>query len=124
MSYCRLSSDSYRSDVYVYKTGSEDDPVITIHVAARHPIYPANAEAPPFHLLANDPEAFAAEMETWRIRRDAVVMVPLAHPSAGQSLYFEPGAAAEWLRQAAKDGLHIPEGVAEEIEEDHLPLLP
>lgn len=109
MSYCRFSSDDFRSDVYVYACAEG----WTVHVAANR-MDLTGIELPPE--IPEDVDHVAEWIERLaevaNITRDAP-RVSIDHPAAGEMLIFaDPTACADRLDQLEADGFHIPAGVA------------
>lgn len=118
MSYCRWSSDDFRSDVYCYHDMSGH---WVIHVAGmRHQIDPAlfPPESPPY-----DPD----HSETWArlyVDRHQRVMelirlaptIPIGGPHDGVSFYLDtPGEAADKLYELSAEGYHVPDAVIDDL---------
>lgn len=116
MSYCRFSSDNWKSDVYVYEHHSG---VWVIHVAGNRPV----GEIPRVPRLSEYSEETAdewvkAHTEAMEFLRTAE-RVNINLPHAGATFdELTPGAAAERLKELRALGYHIPEGVIEELEEE------
>lgn len=124
MSYCRWSSDNFKSDVYVYES---EEGWIT-HVAGRKHV----GEPPPdpysieiimqFKDGGNDPEFMAKWEEMKRVRQDWSDTAPwqdLPPPYGGENYRDStPQECAARLRLMKESGLHIPDGVIEELENE------
>lgn len=118
MSYCRFSSDNYRSDVYVYAV--EDG--VNIHVAGRRLARPGEVPAAP-ELADLDPDdaaacqRFADAINAQAQHLQSAVMVAIGLPHAGDCYCVEtPGQAAAFLRELSALGYHVPAGVADALE--------
>lgn len=114
MSYCRFSSDNWRSDVYVY--GAAEG--IVIHMASNRPVGEI-PKGPPWEMINTDPQQFAdlynAQL-AWlgECEREAIDL-----PHAGQSFYgLTEAEAADLLDEMKAHGYHIPDGVIEELREE------
>lgn len=104
MSYCRFSSDGFKSDVYVYESVHE---CWTIHVAGQKKVGVENL--PPFAYYREWHEQYD-KLEEW---------VPLEGPHAGATYHLEtPGACADKLMEIRESGLHVPDGVIESLREE------
>ena len=111
MSYCRFSSDNWRSDVYVY-----DGDGIVINVAATR--------------TAGDIPAMPCITETtdeeWlRLHRiqmaylDTAERMPIESKYASKDYYgLSRCEAADLLEDMAKHGINVPDGVAEALREE------
>lgn len=118
MSYCRWSSDDFRSDVYVYESAGGVD----VHVArSRLPaeFFDTLPEPIPYSL-----ENFAAWYERGRevgalVDAASGDAEPIDLPHAGTSCTFadhaEAADALEWL---AALGYHVPDGVIDDLRAD------
>ena len=113
MSYCRFSSDKYRSDVYVYESADG----FTIHVASKR--YTETYPGP-------DPysrEEIAKPAEEWRDNYhafhhwlDNTPMETIGLPHDGETIVCDlPGICADTLQEMRDLGYNIPDGVIEEL---------
>src|SRR5690348_8302216 len=103
MSYCRWSSDGFRSDVYVYESVYD---CWTVHVAGRRRIGLDTLPQDPYDLLANCkskediPENW---QDIYRAYHDALRALPMEDinlPYAGKTFDLPtPGEAASKLRE-------------------------
>lgn len=113
MSYCRWSSDNWRSDVYVY---AHYDGTWTTHVAGRKRVGEI-PEAPSFAEPINDDW-----MRRYREHMDAVeaaemVDIGLAHD--GKTFKDAgPLECAATLLMLKATGYHVPPGVIEDLESE------
>ncbi len=115
MSYCRFSSDDFKSEVYVYE-GIGDE--FVIHVAAQK----HQADTPIPHLpsissvtTGEFTVAYQAQMD-WL---EKATLVPIDRAYAGHT--FRYGTASECAHQleSLRDlGYHIPDGVIETLYEE------
>lgn len=111
MSYCRFSSDDWRSDVYVYHDVGGG---WTTHVATHHPVFrtPLPAEVP----FPNDASQDKQLMD-WFHRTESVMAmfdeaekVPLDLPHAGETFNDPtPAACADRLESLRELGYHVPQ---------------
>jgi hypothetical protein len=119
VSYCRWSSDDWKSDVYVYE---DVDGYWSIHIAGRRVVF-AEPLPPPVTL----PHPFTEEQfHAWWERselvaaiRDRSEMVDIGLPHVGET--FEeptPGAAADRLAYLRGLGYHVPDGVIKTLREE------
>lgn len=122
MSYCRWSSDDFRSDVYVYN--SLDG--VTIHVGAGR--YAFQGPLPPALPVPEEiTESWAA---LWVERQRAVSQLvdqattePIGLPHDGATLIAEtPGEAAQLLRELVAEGYQVPGGVTEVLDHEQAEL--
>lgn len=125
MSYCRFSSDIYRSDVYVYESNSGWE----VYVASRKLAVevPDKLDAMP----CSTPQEWVAvslaahawrrslEDESGDIPDRLWVSLGELGEEAGQSYVTDsPGECAELLRQLQAKGFRIPDGVIDVLEEE------
>ena len=113
MSYCRFSSDNWKSDVYIYY-GKEG---YTVHVAQ----YRYTGEIPSLPDILETPteeyhKAYLAQMEAVNSSPKEKIKSELA----GATLTFEdPEALIQALRNMQRgEGIHVPEYVFEAIRQD------
>lgn len=113
MSYCRWSTDSFRSDVYV--CGSDEG--FVTHVAGNKRVLADDAHAPSLQLLIDGKaEDWVAANEAWQQILEAAQSVPIEHPDAGKSFIDDtPGECADRLEGLALQGFRIPEGVIDDL---------
>lgn len=113
MSYCRWSSDSFRSDVYVY--GS--DAGFVTHVAMTRHVLADDAQAPSLQLLIDGKtDEWVAANKAWHQILEAADAVPIEHPDAGASFIDNtPGECADTLERLAQQGFRVPEGVIADL---------
>lgn len=117
MSYCRFSSDNWKSDVYVYASAED---CYNIHVASNRTV----GEAPEVpSLMSVDLEtnpniwldAHKAQME-WleKAKRNKIDL-----PYAGESFCEEsPKAAVARLKELQQLGYHVPQHAIERLQEE------
>lgn len=120
MSYCRWSSDDFQSDVYVYEDCR--GPWV-VHVAGRRHVISLSGlpEVPDREVVGFDAwfEVWHERHELVSARIDKAETVPIDHPAAGESRYFDtPGEAADWLDELAATGLHVPDGVCDALRDE------
>lgn len=118
MSYCRWSTDDFRSDLYVYHDCGGQ---WVVHVAAKRVAF---AETLPPKLMKDSSEAGWSQDY---VRRTLAVLeivqrserVPIGLSRDGKSGYFDsPGEAADLVESLAEEGYIVPDGVVEEIREE------
>lgn len=116
MSYCRFSSDDWRSDVYVYE--SHDGWVV--HVAGSRGHKPVPAPDMKGLIDGRVPaELVAEQVADMRRRIEERRLVPIDHPLAGESRTFgEPSCCADWLEHLMTEGFHVPEHVVPALREE------
>lgn len=112
MSYCRLSSDDFQCDVYVYaaRWGWQT------HVAARRPVY-TEPLPPQVELPGKDDPGWEAAIEAW-VKRHAEVMAAVDEaqhaeiglPHDGASFVDDtPGECADRLESLRAIGYNVPQ---------------
>jgi hypothetical protein len=111
MSYCRWSSDGWKSDVYVY----ESEVGFEIHVATRKVVH--SKECPKLDFTSPKfEEQYEAEME-WL---DESEMEPLGLPSDGESYTLStPNECIDKLLELRKEGYHIPQYAINNLKEEN-----
>lgn len=121
MSYCRFSSDSFRSDLYVY----EADDGVVIHVASnrlvladdqRHPRWPDTDS------VESVWSAFELDYRAFMDAVDVAERVDIGLSRDGRTyrnLTFTD--AADLVRSLAAEGYRVPEGVADDLEAEAAP---
>ena len=113
MSYCRFSTDDFRSDVYVYDGGN-----IILMIASNKYEY-GNIKLPDPINLSDNPTAWFERYQTVRKILDTLPRVPLDHPDAGKTFeYDSPGACADKLISLAAEGVYVPDNVIEALREE------
>jgi hypothetical protein len=128
MSYCRFSSNNFKSDIYLYDSNQG----LCLHIAANRIV----GEPPAYNLMMvsklNDYKEGSAEyksildefMAAQKAHNDFMETVKREYINfehAGQTFYFsEANECAEFLRQLIALGYHVPEGVIEAVIEDGL----
>lgn len=121
MSYCRWSSDDWRSDLYIYESGEGFE----VLVAARRNSLEFFAALPAAVPLPTDWRD-EAQADPWFARRQAVddllndfPLVTIGLPHDGEMTTFgtaeEAADACEWL---AACGYHVPAGVIDALRSD------
>lgn len=111
MSYCRFSTNGFRSDVYAYQDNNE---AYVVHVAATRAIIPDDLNPPGFD---TPPDRFTEIYLTWYRAYDALPRVTLAQESAGKTFYESTlEDLEERLRDLQAEGLTVPDMAFEEIE--------
>lgn len=114
MSYCRFSSDNFRSDVYVYFSVDE---MFVCHIAQRKII---NIEECPQIQSMDDPATFLADyanrskwMDTCAARED------IEHELAGTTFSTDrPDDMAQALLDLREEGFHVPQYAIDELLEE------
>lgn len=113
MSYCRWSSDDFKSDVYVYESNAG----FMIHVA---PNSCELKDAPPTVELT--PETVSEYLARYKVISDLLKTAkrtPLPKQWAGETFCLDTAEeCAELLQQMKSDGLHVPDGVIEVLMEE------
>lgn len=127
MSYCRWSSDDWRSDLYVYESldGWE------VLVAGRRKV-PEFFAALPAEVPWPTDWRDEAQTDPWFARQQAVTdmldgfgWVDLPAPYAGEMVTFDSAdEAADALVWLAACGFHVPDGVIDAIRSDAAPSSP
>lgn len=114
MSYCRFSSDDWRSDVYAYE---DVGGYWQIHVAGNR-----NATgAPPIDrtldLTTDDGRREWLDQHRRQMRfLEMTAKISIDHPQAGASYQCgSPGEAADRLEQLLAEGFHVPMYAIEEL---------
>ena len=121
MSYCRFSSDSFRSDVYVYANVSG---AWTTHVATVRMEHPDGKARPEEVSWADHPDPawpdrFVAAHQALLEWLNECAAVAIGLPFDGDSFDDAgPGECAERLKTLRDAGYHIPNGVIESLEEE------
>lgn len=112
MSYCRFSSDNWKSDVYVY----EAEAGFTVHVALSRFV----GDIPP--LLPWSEKNHDAWVKSYEEQMEVVSRLPTQHiggPFDGKTFIYRNLAELRiGLRGLQAAGYHIPEFVFEMIDED------
>ena len=112
MSYCRFSSDNWKSDVYVY----ESDNGFEVHVAASRVV----GDIPPLlELSEENREAYSDRYQEQMTAVSTAERVPINGPHDGKSFTF--GTVQELfycLKGLQEAGYHVPQFVFEAIEEE------
>ena len=117
MSYCRWSSDNYKSDFYVYEDVSGG---WTIHMAARRVV----GDVPPLE-WPKDPTDKAQQdafMRSYRAQSeffDTATREDIGLPHDGESYGFATaGECADKCEELAALGYHLPAGVVEALRQE------
>lgn len=114
MSYCRWSSDDSKSDVYVYESvnGGFD-----VHVAGNKVNFDRSKLPPMPNIKDSDfGEKYIERIKIISSLLEDAEIEPLNSKHAGKSYNFEsPGETALALEDMKQDGLHVPDGVIEEL---------
>lgn len=117
MSYCRFSSDDFKSDFYVYADVSGG---WTIHMAGAR--YVGNIPSAPLPRDTGDRAALARWMQARRDQRLALDRTPLEAiglPHDGETFRLATaGECADKCAELAAMGYHLPAGVIEALRED------
>lgn len=119
MSYCRFSSDNFKSDLYVYENVAG---CWTVHVAASRHIGDSDC---PSITLPDDPDdkdQLDAAMNSYKAQREwlkSAKLVPIDLPHAGETFHEPtPGACADRIEKLVALGYHVPTGVVEALREE------
>ena len=126
MSYCRWSSDKFKSTVYVY--ASQDGYVI--HVAGNTIVGEGPEDPYSYEWIMKVAECkgdqdVLTEWErvkvAWEEWLEAAPREQLPAPHAGQIYTLDtPGECADKLREIKAAGLHVPDGVIEDLDQEEL----
>ena len=109
MSYCRFSSDNWKSDLYIY----EGECGIYVGVKGIKRIGDI------FPLDFNSPEALLDSYKKQMKSLDNCTIVPINLPFAGESFWFdELESSITFVKQLKELGYHIRDGVIEDMKED------
>ena len=116
MSYCRFSSDYFRSDVYCYESESG----ICVHMANNRVVDWSGAPPPVALAGPVSRELIAAFMDCHNKTSAWLTTKPerevINHPEAGAGHVFSSYLdAADFIEQMSADGFHVPEGVVDEL---------
>lgn len=112
MSYCRFSSDNWRSDIYCYES---IDGVWEIHVAGNRVVGDIPPE-PSLNLLKTDVDQFGKEHKAVMDFLDTAVREPIELPHAGESFTEGTAAlAAERLLVLRTIGYNVPDYAIEAL---------
>lgn len=126
MSYCRWSSDNFRSDVYVYEDASGG---WTTHVAKRRLVLPA-VPAIPFlwldvfmgkrsmvHRMACRLWAWSNRLHLWTVRHFPHRVIGLSYD--GKTMNHEtPSECADFLERLRALGYYVPQPAIDQLRED------
>lgn len=118
MSYCRWSSDNWKSDIYTY---AHVDGTWITHVAGRRRLNLDKLPPSPYSLLnkglsRND---FIAAALLYHDTLDNLPFVDIELPHAGETFKdASPRACADTLRMLKGLGYHVPDGVIEELDSE------
>lgn len=114
MSYCRFSSNCFRSDVYVYEGWNG----FAIHVAGTRHYSEQPRPEPPDDM---DPEKFVAYYAACKEWVKAAELRPIGLPYDCQDFYFStPGEAAQKLIELRDMGYWVPEYAIEALQEEQI----
>lgn len=116
MSYCRWSSDDWKSDVYTYV---HVDGSWTTHVAGRRRVGLETLPPNPYAMLRRGYSqlAFVVAYRLYNAALDNLPLVDIDLPYAGATFKdVRPQACAATLRMLRAAGYHVPDGVIEELE--------
>lgn len=117
MSYCRWSSDNWKSDVYTY---AHVDGSWTTHVAGRRRV--GLDTLPPEPLRSIGKYSSFAFLVAYRIYHDAMEGLPFVEidlPHVGETFKdASPQECADTLRMLKGMGYHVPDGVIEELDDE------
>ena len=119
MSYCRWSTDNFRSDVYVYEDSRGG---WTTHVAVRRRVGPRLPDAP-LSLLRRDTRLRRLVWRAWRAAADTSLslcpLVRIGGPVDGKT-FNDPTAreCAMTLARLIVAGYRVPDGVIENLLEE------
>ena len=117
MAYCRWSSDSYRSDLYVF---DHVNGTIQVWVASHRRVLeddrvfpkPPDLDAP-----MSEWEKYAIEYRAFMHAMNDAELVPIGLSRDGERFSVDTHReAAELIRSLKAEGYHVPDGVIEEVE--------
>ena len=115
MSYCRWSSDNWRSDVYVYE---DTNGGWTTHIAGRRRTGLDTLPPDPLTLDMSDPEW----LDKYKAHDKALEALPFEEinlPLVGKSFNdSDPGACADRLEMLRGLGYHVPQYAIDELREE------
>jgi hypothetical protein len=112
MSYCRFSSDNWKSDVCVYESADGFE----VHVATNRMV----GEIPPLLVLTEENrEAYLDRYQEQMTAVEAAERVPINGPHDGKSFTFGTVQGLFFCLKGLQDaGYHVPQFVFEAIEEE------
>jgi hypothetical protein len=118
MSYCRWSSDDYRSDLYVYE--AEDS--FHIHVANCRYVFDRTKIPSPTVIPVTEAGWAAAAMarqQSIHLLLDDAETEKITLPHAGETFYCDTaGEAADKVAELEALGYYVPAGVIEALREE------
>jgi hypothetical protein len=115
MSYCRWSSDNWKSDVYIY---ASHDGLWTTHVAAKRIVGPV-PEEPTWKLLLKDKKLWLRKYKAVNEFIETADRVPIDLPHSGETFKDNsPKGCIDTLRMLQGIGYHVPSWAIEELEEE------
>lgn len=115
MSYCRFSSDNWRSDLYIWmgESGIEGS------IANNRYHFSPNFPMPEFNVLDKDFD-FEAYNKGYKLAMEHKIIKDIDLPYAGEYFSHYTGKeAAEFVRELSELGYHVPDGVIEALEEEN-----
>jgi hypothetical protein len=123
VSYCRFSSDNWKSEVYVYANVSG---AWTIHVAGNKVVGPVPEEDLSFLDLEKDSPEWQAAADRWvashKVAMDYLRTAErrdITLPFAGETFdTASPGECADKLQELVDIGYHVPDGVIADLREE------
>lgn len=115
MSYCRFSSDNFRSDVYVYFSVEN---MFVCHIASRK--ISNIEECPQVEVPAEDPTLFYNQYKSRRKWMDShAIRENIDHELAGTTFSTErPDDMAQSLLDLREEGFHVPQHAIDELLEE------
>lgn len=115
MSYCRFSSDNWKSDVYVYANVNGG---WTTHVAANRTVGDPPEEADLTQVNIDDGSWLASHKAAMAFL-DAAERLPIGLPHDGASFCdATPGECADRLKALRAEGYHVPQYAIDDLEDD------
>jgi len=106
MSYCRFSSDDFKSDFYIFESEKKWEVVVA-----------SSRVDDSFYSL--QPENVAETKEYWAKGESPPWIILLEGPFAGTAKAFDsPGEAADWAEMVAEHGFHLPSKAVERLRSD------
>lgn len=116
MSYCRWSSDNFKSDVYTYAC---IDGSWTTHVAGKRRVGLDTLPPNPYTREALERPDWKEMYKAYHDRLGELDVVDIGLPHDGETFRdASPQECANTLRMLRAVGYHVPDGVIEELDEE------
>ena len=115
MSFCRFSSDNFRSDFYAYESAIGYE----LHVASNRVIWdPPFSPMEPYSLQLPALE-WAERYRDYMDRLHEAPREPIVHPAAGEFRVFDSlQELRDRIAELVGEGFHAPEGLLEELDSE------